>query len=86
LLLGGLLRTFHDYRSLRGREFVLTELLASIVINRRPHTYIHGKPLPRMALIHAANRSDVSVVPPIRDAYMLQTEWLAQRRIETHPA
>ena len=39
-----------------------------------------------MAFVHPANRSHIAVIASIRDANMLQTQRLSQRRIKTYPA
>src|SRR5208282_5342570 len=39
-----------------------------------------------MPLVNAANWSDVAIISPVGDADVSQTDWLAQRGVESHPA
>ena len=72
LLLGELLRAFHDDGWRRCSRLVFVELFAPFAVECGPHVDIDGKALSRMAFIDTADRRHVAVIASVRHANVPQ--------------
>ena len=85
LLLRLLVRPARDRLRRVGHGGLFSHLLATFVIENRAHTNIDGKALPCVALVDAADRGHVAVIPAISHPDMPEADRLSERRVESDP-